>query len=444
MLVERRNQDIDDEAVKDGRIEDGGRDQAGPRKADAPAEIAAAFAPAAVGKAAQSEDVSATDEWSSQSTSAASLQAASPAAPSPADADGVLPQSWPVAPGSAEPVAAPPVPVYHVHDLAYRSLLSDKAVFLDFLRSFVHADWVRDLDEDSLRRIESTFVLPGLRRRESDVVWCGRLLGDDGDVTFYVLVEMQSSVDATMAHRLLEYQTAIWRDAEPAEPAAKEAATGAERRPRTKPKAQGKTPGKGKLPAIVPIVVYNGRRRWTAARRFRRLIREEGRFEEGLLDFTYRLIDVRRLKEEELLSRGGAAATAFWLDGAKEEEELARRLLALPQVMRRMPVEQAEPLLGWVAAALRPRLPGEEGSALLRRLQEAREGKEVEGMATNFERMLDRWLEKTKRESRLEERRETARRLMAEGMDDAFIERVTGLSLDEIARLRQEEQVRQK
>ena len=428
MLVERRNQDIDDEAVKDGRIEDGGRDQAGPRKADAPAEIAAAFAPAAVGKAAQSEDVSATDEWSSQSTSAASLQAASPAA--------------------AEPVPSPSVAVYHVHDLAYRSLLSDKAVFLDFLRSFVHADWVRDLDEDSLRRIESTFVLPGLRRRESDVVWCGRLLGDDGDVTFYVLVEMQSSVDATMAHRLLEYQTAIWRDAEPAEPAAKEAATGAERRPRTKPKAQGKTPGKGKLPAIVPIVVYNGRRRWTAARRFRRLIREEGRFEEGLLDFTYRLIDVRRLKEEELLSRGGAAATAFWLDGAKEEEELARRLLALPQVMRRMPVEQAEPLLGWVAAALQPRLPGEEGSALLRRLQEAREGKEVEGMATNFERMLDRWLEKTKRESRLEGRlegrRETARRLMAKGMDDGLIAEVTELSADEIARLRQEEQVRQK
>jgi len=74
----------------------------------------------------------------------------------------------------------------------------------------------------------------------------------------------------------------------------------------------------------------------------------------------------------------------------------------------------------------------------------------VEGMATNFERMLDRWLEKTKRESRLEGRqeglseglaegrRETARRLMAEGMDDAFIARVTGLSFDEIERLRQE------
>jgi len=435
VLVERRNQPNGDE---DSRTIPGGCDHAEPQKADAPAETAAAFASAAVEKRDSPEETT---------TSAASSPAASPAAPSPTDAAGVPQQLPSPAPsGSAEPVAAPSAAVYHVHDLAYRSLLSDKAVFLDFLRSFVHAGWVWELDEHSLRRIESTFVLPGLRRRESDVVWCGRLLGDDFETTFYVLVEMQSSVDPKMAHRLLEYKTAIWRDAEKAELAAGEAAAASEGGDKPKPK----TRRNAKLPAIVPIVVYNGRRRWTAPRRFRRLIREEGRFEEGLLDFTYRLIDVRRLKEEELLSRGGAAATAFWLDGAEKEEELARRLRALPQVVRRMPAEQAEPLLGWVAAALRLRLPEKEGSALLERLQEAREGKEVEGMATNFERMLDRWLEKTKRESRLEGRqeglseglaegrRETARRLMAEGMDDAFIARVTGLSFDEIERLRQE------
>ncbi|PDO11431.1 MAG: hypothetical protein BLM47_01375, partial [Candidatus Reconcilbacillus cellulovorans] len=89
-----------------------------------------------------------------------------------------------------------------------------------------------------------------------------------------------------------------------------------------------------------------------------------------------------------------------------------------------------------------------------------RSGKEAEEVATNFERMLDRWLEKTERrgwekglqegrkkgreEGRVEGLRATAVRLMAEGMDDAFITRVTGLSLDEIARLRQAEQARQK
>jgi len=84
----------------------------------------------------------------------------------------------------------------------------------------------------------------------------------------------------------------------------------------------------------------------------------------------------------------------------------------------------------------------------LGRLKEVRSGKEAEEVATNFERMLDRWLEKTERrgweKGRAEGLKATAVRLMAEGMDDAFIARVTGLSFDEIARLRQAEQARQK
>ena len=102
----------------------------------------------------------------------------------------------------------PPVPVYHVHDLSYRGLLSVKAVFLDFLRSFVPADWVRDLDEDSFTQVESTLVLQDLRKREPDVVWRGRLRTDGREIVVVVLVEVQSTVETRMALRLLGYMTA--------------------------------------------------------------------------------------------------------------------------------------------------------------------------------------------------------------------------------------------
>ena len=161
------------------------------------------------------------------------------------------------------------------------------------------------------------------------------------------------------------------------------------------------------------------------------------------MDFEYGLIDVRRLKEEELLGLSGAMAAVFWLDGTREEAEVARRLRRLIRLLARVPKDQVGPLLDWVSAVLGARLPAEEGPALLGRLKEVRSGKEAEEMATNFERMLDRWLEKTKREGRLEARRETARRLMAKGMDDGLIAEVTELSAEEIARLRQEKQVRQ-
>ena len=160
------------------------------------------------------------------------------------------------------------------------------------------------------------------------------------------------------------------------------------------------------------------------------------------MDFEYGLIDVRRLKEEELLGLSGAMAAVFWLDGTREEAEVARRLRRLVRLLSRVPEDQVGPLLDWVNAVLGSRLPAEEGPALLGRLKEVRSGEEAEEVATNFERMLDRWLEKTKwegrEEGRVEERKATAVRLMAEGMDDAFIARVTGLSFDEIALLRRE------
>ena len=269
MLVERRNQGNDDEMEKDGRNAPGGRDQTGLRNTNAPAEITAAEAAAAVEKAAHPGDVPATGERPSQSTPAASSSAESTAASSPADSAGVpLQPQAPVVSGPAKLALSPAssAPAYHVHDLAYRGLLSVKAVFLDFLRSFVPADWVRDLDEDSFTQVESTLVLQDLRKREPDVLWRGRLRTDGREIVVVVLVEVQSTVETKMALRLLGYMTAIWQKE------AEERATG------SPTEAQGPYVSTGKLPAIVPIVIYNGKRPWTAARRFRELIEGAERF----------------------------------------------------------------------------------------------------------------------------------------------------------------------
>ena len=68
---------------------------------------------------------------------------------------------------------------------------------------------------------------------------------------FYVLLELQSTVDHLMPFRLLLYMVEIWRDIYNNTPA-------------------GERERKGfRLPAIVPAVLYNGRRSWTACRSFR-------------------------------------------------------------------------------------------------------------------------------------------------------------------------------
>ncbi|MQL53263.1 Rpn family recombination-promoting nuclease/putative transposase [Desulfofundulus thermobenzoicus] len=138
---------------------------------------------------------------------------------------------------------------HHTHDRGYRELLSSKRAFLELLKTFVHEEWAKDIDEESLVRVEKSYVLQDFSEKEADIVYRLRLRGTE--VIFYVLLELQSTVDHLMPFRLLLYMVEIWRDI-------------------YNNTLAGERERKGfRLPAIVPAVLYNGRRSWTACRSFR-------------------------------------------------------------------------------------------------------------------------------------------------------------------------------
>ena len=97
-----------------------------------------------------------------------------------------------------------------------------------------------DSDLSTLRRENGSYVADDLRERESDVVW--RLRSRTGWVYVYVLIEFQSTIDRYMAVRMLAYVALLWQDLI-----------------RSKRLVRG-----GLLPPVVPIVLYNGGRRWRA------------------------------------------------------------------------------------------------------------------------------------------------------------------------------------
>lgn len=61
-----------------------------------------------------------------------------------------------------------------------------------------------------MMRVDKSYVLPDFSRQEVDLVYLLELNGEE--VYFYVLLELQSSVDQSMPYRLLMYMTEIWRD----------------------------------------------------------------------------------------------------------------------------------------------------------------------------------------------------------------------------------------
>ena len=132
------------------------------------------------------------------------------------------------------------------HDAAHKFIYALPAAVADLLRLVV-PDWVDDLDLTTLEDLSTEFFDAGHRRRASDMVWRVRFREGElanGDRPYVlVLLEFQSTVDRDMAKRVREY-TDMLRD--------RLMRNGAARR-------------EGGLPWVLPVVVYNGSERWTAA-----------------------------------------------------------------------------------------------------------------------------------------------------------------------------------
>jgi hypothetical protein len=86
---------------------------------------------------------------------------------------------------------APKADVYQPHDKGYKSLLSSKKVFLELLRSFMHQNWVKQIQEENLQRIDKSYVSSDFTGQESDLVYQVTLRDRNRqqkqDVIFYIL-----------------------------------------------------------------------------------------------------------------------------------------------------------------------------------------------------------------------------------------------------------------
>jgi len=99
--------------------------------------------------------------------------------------------------------------IYNQHDKGYKFLLSSKRVFIELLRSFIKHEWVNDIDEANVVKVDKSYILQDFADKEADLVYRVKL--KDKEVIFYILMELQSTVDYQMPYRLLLYMVEIWR-----------------------------------------------------------------------------------------------------------------------------------------------------------------------------------------------------------------------------------------
>ncbi len=193
------------------------------------------------------------------------------------------------------------------HDNGYKLLFSYPGMVEDLLRGFVREDWVRELDFKSLEKVGSGYVSEGLRNRESDVVWRLRWGAGEHWIYVYILLEFQSTVDPFMAVRVMTYVGLLYQDLI---------------RQRLIPS--------GKLPAVLPVVLYNGNAPWRAAQDVAELVEAvPGGLERYRPQLCYCLLDEGRIALSEPESLRNVAAALFRLERSREPEDIQNVLSAL-------------------------------------------------------------------------------------------------------------------
>ncbi|MCL2019139.1 MAG: Rpn family recombination-promoting nuclease/putative transposase [Oscillospiraceae bacterium] len=299
------------------------------------------------------------------------------------------------------------------HDEGYKSLFSMKENFLHFLKKYIGVSWADNISVDDMEKIDKSFITPEFKHIDSDIIY--KLRFNNSDVYFYALLELQSSVDYTMPFRLLRYMVELLTDI-------------------FKNTDENERKRKNfKLPAIVPIILYNGTDSWNAVRQYKKYTENYNNFGNNIINFEYLLFDLNRKDKNFIKSTRKLVDLMFLLDGLRgEDTDYTQVPKLIAEYKNDLTGTDKTVLFGWVKHIL---IKGDMSPDLEEEFKQAFTEGDESTMTHAIERMRDDWLDKGIQTGRQEEKTELARRLLKRNRPIEEIIEDTGLSRREVESL---------
>ena len=329
----------------------------------------------------------------------------------------------------------------NIHDSGYKRLLSNRTIFRQLVETFVNEEWVHSLDFDTSEPLDKSFISEHYKETESDLIF--KIQGHDREVYIYILIEFQSTVDKFMALRVLNYITNFYMD------------------------FVANNSDVKKLPAVFPIVLYNGVAPWTAPVNLSELIEQAPPLGRFALDFEYFLIAENEFSKEALLNIRNIVAILFLAESHYDIEALKTELVNL--FSSEHDKEAVSLLLNWIKQlALHGRIDPDDYQSLeykyrskeevttmlVSALEEDRRKVFQSGLREGEQKGKQEGLLEGKQEGRLEgkqegllegeqkgrieEKIENAKAMLAKGMELPSISEITRLPESRLMELRDE------
>ncbi|KQC06869.1 MAG: hypothetical protein APR55_04520, partial [Methanolinea sp. SDB] len=206
------------------------------------------------------------------------------------------------------------------YDSAYKYLFSNKRIFHQFLTQFIDESFTRKIKLEDIEQVDRSFVSDEFLQRESDIIYKVKLGGRE--VYIYVLLEFQSTVDKSIPVRMLLYILQLYDQLY-------------------------RNSRKGKLPAVFPILLYNGSEKWTVGRDLATLI-EQSIPRKYIPSFQYYAVIEKEVPDRVLKRVKGLVSAIIYLEKQGDEAALGQAIETVIELIREEQPEQLRMFSTWV------------------------------------------------------------------------------------------------
>ncbi len=304
-------------------------------------------------------------------------------------------------------------------DKSYKYLFSHKKFIESLIRFALPDKLVRQINWKTLKSEKTDFVPRDLKRKEADTIYGIKLRNKESIYVFF-LVEFQVTVEKLMALRLFIYIALFYHHLM--------------KMGRIKKNAD-------EIPVVIPIVLYIGESRWNAGKKLSALMNKEVLkiVKEYIPEIKYLLIDKNKYTYEELKKMKNAVTGLLYLEKIREADTRKHIIEFIKNFSKGTGKDQFNMLMDYLSAMIQHKY----GKKI-----DIKKYKDEEVMVMGLATALDKWQEDTlqkgmqkgMQEGKLEGKIEDAKKMIEEGVDIPRISRITGLSKNQILKLKSSKQ----
>jgi hypothetical protein len=203
-------------------------------------------------------------------------------------------------------------PEMHVRDVNSCEIFKNDLLTSQFLRNYTNIPLLSNVMPEDIEDVSQKYQAFLGVEYEADTIKKVYIRSTDGTIEkeVYVLslIEHKSDIDYDVAMQLLRYMCVIWQEYKATQNKIQE---GSSRRKNFR------------YPLIIPIVYYEGKRKWTADLNLKDRIEFSEEMEKYIPDFTYQVVSVRQYTNEELSEKHDEMSLVMLINKIQTEEDLS-------------------------------------------------------------------------------------------------------------------------